>query len=454
MSSGPSVLVVGAGLAGLSAALRLQGAGATVRIVDPAPPGGKARTIEVAPGWTVEWGPHSFTSRATPLFTLADAVGLGEGAPGGTARVGGQAHARYLARGGRLHRAGLKPGALTVGEMWGLFRGLFRAVPADAPDASVEAWLTARFGRSFAEGPAGAFTVGIWGARPSEVEMAAAFPGIVEGMRGGGSVLGALLRARRAARASDTPPRASGTGGFAGGMGALTDAAARRLGGDAFLRARATALRKQPGGEGWQVETEGDIWSADAVVVATEAPTAAALLAPIAPAAAAPLRGIRYSSLLVAHWMTPTDACPLPHGFGWLAPPAEGRGALGTIFVSDLRPAAAPGGTRSFATMFGGTPRPEDARMDDQVARARLLAEVRELTGHEPTLSGLHVIRHPAAVPIPGPGHGARMEAALGALPRGLALAGAWCGMGAMHEAIRAGHTAADRILEGGAGAD
>lgn len=449
-----NVTIVGAGLAGLAAALRLEAAGATVRVVDPLPPGGKARTIEVAPGWTVERGPHSFTSRAEPLFTLAAEVGLAEGAPGGVARVGAQGHARYLARGGRLRKAGPKPGALTLGEMFGVLRGIFRSVPESAPDATVEDWLACRFGRSFAQGPAAAFTVGIWGARPSEVEMAAAFPAIVEALRGGGSILSALLRARREAREHPAtgPKRPSGTWGFAGGMGALTEAAARRLGAGVFVQARVTGLTRL--GDGWRVEAEGDVWSTDAVVIATEAPVAADLLATIAPDVVAPLRAIRYSPLLVAHWMSPADASGLPHGFGWLAPPSEGRGALGSIFVSDLRPAAVPAGMRSFATMFGGTPRPEDARLGDQEVRARLLTELRGLTGQEPTLAGLHVIRHPAAVPIPAPGHQRRVAAAQAALPRGLALAGAWCGMGAMHEAIRAGVAAAERLApDGGGGA-
>ena len=63
---------------------------------------GRRRTLEPMPGWRVEWGPHSFTSRAYALLDLAEVLGIG----GRAVRLGAAAKARFLVRGGRLRHAG------------------------------------------------------------------------------------------------------------------------------------------------------------------------------------------------------------------------------------------------------------------------------------------------------------------------------------------------------------
>ncbi len=441
----PSAVVIGAGLAGLSAAVRLRAAGLDVRVYDPAPAGGKARTLEPQPGWRVEWGPHSFLHRADALWTLAAELGIAEQAM----KLGAAAKARYLVRGGRLRKAPL--GAFTVSEWAGVLRGMFRRVP-DVPGESVYDWFARRFGTAFARGPLDAMITGIWACDPAAVEMEAAFPTVARLVRERGTVFGALRAARAdaAAREPGAGARPTGTYGFPLGMGALADAAVDRLGPGAFVHARVDGLTRV--GARYHLDTAAGPVEADAVVLAVEAPAAARLLARIAPGAVEPLGAVRYAPLAVAHWLSPDAA--LPHGFGFLAAHAEDRPTLGTIFVSDLYPDRVPPGTRSFATMFGGARRPGDAEIDAQEARRRIEAEHRALTGRSVTLGGLHLVRHAAAVAPPAPGHAARIAAVRAAVPPGLAVAGAWCGAGAMDDAVRAGFDAASVITRAAEAAD
>lgn len=428
------VVVVGGGLAGLAAAVRLHRAGADVQVLDPSALGGKARTVEVQPGWTIEWGPHTFTHRARPMFRFAAELGLEDR----LLPLGANASARYVVRGGRILPARPFGGGIRLGELLAIVCGLFRRVTV-SPEATVRDWLAARFGATVADGVAGVATVGIWASRPEEIEMRAAFPALVEAV-GSTSLFAAMRAARRAA--PEPGPARTGTWSFDGGIGVLTDAAVRALGDGRVRTTRAARLHRR--GEGWRIEGNDGPVDADAVIVATEASAASELLAEAAPAASQGLAAIRYSPLLVAHWLS--EDAPLPRGFGWLAPPSEGRPMLGTLFPSDLRPACAPAGHRSFASMIGGTLRPGLVDHDTQAVRGLVLSEVEALTGRRPTLAGFHVVRHRSAVPLPTPGHGARVEAIRGALPQGLHVAGAWCGMGAMHEAIVAGERAADEV--------
>lgn len=426
--SSPTFVVVGAGIAGIAAAVRLHRLGAQVRVVDPQPAGGKAHTL-VRGDWRIEVGPHSFTSRADAMFELAADLGIGDR----IVKLGAAAGNRYIVRGGKLCKAG--PMALSLGEMFGVVRGLFRSGPVPA-GMSVREFLAERLGESFADGPGDAMLTGIWAASPAEVEMETAFPALTAGVREHGTIFAAVRSLPKG--------RPSGTYAFEAGMGAIGEAARAQLSSGAFVGSEATAVRRDRAG--WVVETgEGALW-ADGVVVATHAPTASRLLADLAPDAADGLSGIRYSPLAVAHWISPDAA--FPHGFGWLSPFREARPMLGTLFSSDIFPGRAPAGMRAFTSMFGGTRRPEDALLDPQAISERLRAEHRALTGRDVTIAGIEVMRHPRAVPIPEPGHAARVTAILGAMPDGLALAGAWCGCGAMNDAAAAGFVAATRLWQ------
>ncbi len=435
----PTVAVIGAGLGGLSAAVYLRRAGFRVRVYDAAPVGGKARTIEPTPGWRIEWGPHSFTSRAYALFDLAEVLGIG----GRAVRLGKAARSRFLVRGGRLRGAPFG-GGIKLGEWVGLVRGLFRRVE-DVPGESVRAWVARRFGEAFAAGPLDAMMTGIWASDPATIDMDAAFPTVSELVRTEGTVFRALRELARTTRRLREAgvARASGTWGFPRGMGELADAARAWLGDDTFVATEVTGITQLPDGA-YTLVTGGGPVVVDAVVLASEASAIARLLSGIAPDAAAALGEVRYAPLAVAHWTAPDAAFPI--GFGFLAPEGEQRAVLGTIFVSDLFPDRAPAGQRAFATMIGGGRHPELARIDAAEAKRRVEAEHLALTGRPVSITGFHLVSHPTAVAPPGLGHAARMARIHGALPTGISVAGSWCGAGAMDDAIRAGREAAESI--------
>ncbi|HEY0306293.1 MAG TPA: FAD-dependent oxidoreductase, partial [Longimicrobiales bacterium] len=71
----PSVAIVGAGAAGLSAALRLTALGVRVTVFEQSPtPGGRARS-EIIDGCVIDVGAQLFGSGFEALFAFARAVG-------------------------------------------------------------------------------------------------------------------------------------------------------------------------------------------------------------------------------------------------------------------------------------------------------------------------------------------------------------------------------------------
>lgn len=416
-----TVLVVGGGLAGIAATIKLRERGVDARLVEPGPLGGRARTETIAPGWRVELGPHSFTGRAEAFRSLTHALGLDDQIEA-TRPV---ARARFVLRGGKLRKAG--PGLLAS---WPVLSGLFRRVQ-DPQDVSVRDWFAARMGDEFADGLLAAMCAGIWATSPDRVDMAVGFPLIHAAVAKHGTIASAAWNRERGG--------VTGMFSLRGGLGAIGDAARIQLGQNGVIEATADALVAEDGG--WTIATAKGPVHADAVVLAAEAPATAALLDALAPNAAATLRSVEYSPLTVAHWMARDARYPL--GFGFLTEPASRIRSLGTIFVGDILEDRVPSGARSFATML------PDATLTDEAVLAALQLEHRTLTGHDVTIDGLHIVRHPHAVAVPRPGQARRLEGLQADLPAGIVLAGSYLGAGAMDDAVRSGQAAAATLARG-----
>lgn len=398
------VAVVGGGIAGIAAAARLEALGHRPTIYDPGTLGGLAHTAEPLPGWTVETGPHTFLGRSRHLLELLGLLGLRDEV------VPLPAGARFLRRWGRLRRF-----PLALGEVLRVVVGLVRN-PASGP--SVRDWFAARFGRSVADEVVGAVVTGIWAASPGQLDMASCFPSLHQS----GSILRFLRRPRE--------PR--GTFTLVQGLGRIGVAAQSR-----FMHVATEIHEVVPRGQGWVLRSEGEEVRTEAVVLAVPGWRAGALL----PWTGVP--GVRYAPILGAHWLSGDAA--FPPGFGYLAAPAEGAPVLGTIFTSFLFPGRVPSGTRGGVTLLGGTREPGAVDLDDAAVRDRLAREHRALTGHTLSLDALYLVRRPRAVALPTPGHASRVASIRTPAPR-LALAGAWCGAGAMDDAARSGFEAANQV--------
>ncbi|EYT83238.1 protoporphyrinogen oxidase [Streptomyces sp. Tu 6176] len=334
------VVVVGGGIAGLAAAHRLLERGARVTVLEAADRvGGKLLPGEIA-GVRVDLGAESMLARRPEAVGLAREVGLA-----GRLRPPATATASLWTRGAlrpmpKGHVMGV-PG--TAAALAGILsaEGLARIErDADLPrtevgdDVAVGAYVAERLGREVVDRLVEPLLGGVYAGDAHRISMRSAVPQLFEAARTHTSLTEAVRALQdRAARTPATGPVFLGIEGGVGTLPLAVAASVRARGGEILTGTPASGLRRTPEG-GWRLLAGDRVLHADAVVVATPAPAAAALLETESPGAAAELRAVEYASMALITLAYRRADAALPEGSGFLVPPVDGHTIKASTFAS------------------------------------------------------------------------------------------------------------------------
>ncbi len=442
--------VIGAGVAGLAAALELQRAGVSdVVVIDASDrPGGVMRTDHLM-GYVIERGPNTVQVKA-PMLAFLRRCGLEDALL--PARPEGRR--RWLYRDGRLVPVPISPlGLLRTPLLSRSAKLRLLAEPfvrrGDGRGESVAEFAARRLGAEVATGLVGPFLTGVYAGDEEELGAESVFPTLVELERSHGSLaLGAL--ARRLGRG--VPRGLRGTFSAGQGLGPFARRLADQLAEPPTLSSRVETLERD--GEGWRlaVRAAGGVHtlSTRRLVVATAAPEAAELLRALCPEASRTLAEIPYAPIVGVPLGVEPAAVRAPiEGFGFLVPRQEELGLLGCLFMSRLFPARAPEGRELLHCMLGGTRWPEVVALSDAEVVKRTLEDLDRSLGLRAEPQALTVTRWIRAIPQPDRQHAQRVEALRGRLRDacpGLRLAGGYLDGVAVADALASGVRAATEL--------
>lgn len=440
----PDVVVVGAGVAGLSAARRLARSGLRVTVLESSDRvGGQLRTATLD-GTVVDVGAESVHLGPPGTAALLTALGLRgsavEARPSRTLVQSGR-HLRPLPAGvtpsGPTRLAPvLRSGLLS-------WRGLLRAGQEPlrarailASDVAVGAFLRERFGDQVVDRLVDPLLGSLHGGDVDRLGVAGAAPHLLADVHSGRSL---LLRRRRAAG-----PAVSVT--WAGGTPVLAEALAAGLG--VRTGVAVTSLERVAGG----YEVSGD-WGrlrADAVVLAVPAAVAAVLLRGCAPEAAGVLALTRTASVATVVARYPRAALPrrVAAMTGLLVPSSTDTLLKAATVLSSKWPHLAADDVL-VRLSAGRAQGPDVCALDDAPLLDRLTADLAALTGMTASPTSTLVHRWPGALAQLEVGHVERTAAARAALAvdPGLHLAGAsYDGLG-IAACIRSGEGAAEACV-------
>jgi protoporphyrinogen/coproporphyrinogen III oxidase len=406
VKSGPDVVVIGAGITGLTCAYRLQKLGLDALVLESgARIGGVIRTENIN-GHLVEWGPNSMLPTAhtfeflNELGLLPDLIEANPKSP------------RYIVVHGQMKAVPFGP--MSYG---GLFRALrepfvkTKSGGAEGSDESIAHFVSRRFGREAYERMAAPFVSGIYAGDPEKLSIGATFPRMLEMEREFGSLIGGMLRRKSKPKESGAPRRPSRISSFNDGLEVLPKRIAENL-----------TVRLNTSG----VKIGSDVHP-KATVIAAPAFCAAEILDSSHPDIAAILTSIEYAPMVVAATSLPLDGLTEPHrGFGFLVARGEKLNMLGTVFNSSLFPDRAPNNRLLLTSFIGGATRPEALDWPDERIWDVVRAELKQVLKCSVPPEPIRLFRYRRAIPQFNIGHRARVESLRTALKRcpGLFIAG------------------------------
>ncbi len=485
------VAIIGGGISGLTALEQLTRVAPSVQVtlLEAAPRlGGHIRT-ERSGGFLMEAGPDVILAAKPAAVELAKRVGLGERLHGTNPSVKGS----YILSGKRLFPmpdglTGLVPSRFTpfattplVSPLGKLRVGMEYFIPPrrNAPDESIESFVTRRLGREMYERLVEPLLSGISAGDGAKLSMEAMFPQLRAYEREhGGLVKGMLATKRRqrearkvagatpGAAAPGQPPRQPAFGfiSLPGGLEELIDGIQREVrrrdpaGRNAVIRTGARAERVERVGTGHDTAPEfvitlanGEVLTVDAVILAAPAYHSASIIRSVDEELASALRGIEYASTVTISVAYPESAVPRAlDATGYVVPRIQQRPVLACTWVSSKFEGRSPAGHSLFRLFLGGAGRGSFVERTDDELLDVVRTEMREVMGITADPELMRVNRYDRAMPQYHVGHldrvaGIRAQAARNP---GLAVAGAAFGGVGIPDCVRSGVAAADQVLE------
>ena len=413
------VVVIGGGLSGLSAAVRLreQIPDAAITVLEERDrAGGNIRT-ETREGFVIEHGPNGFLDGKPSTLQLSRDLGLTEQLVAGSEAARKN---RYLYWNDQLQMLPsdplglLRTPLLTWRGKLAMLLEPFRRRPGKLPrDESVAAFARRRFGKEAANIFIDALVTGIHAGDPERLSVRAAFPRLPKMEAEAGSVFRGFLRAsklkKQAAIARGEAPAPQRMWSFKNGLQTLIDAMGQRLGNDLICGVGVKRIERTD--TGWIVRGDGrESWAADAVVNTVPSYRQAEQLENLDVPLAEELASIRYTAVNVAVLGYRREDAPQPEGFGYIAPQATRRNVLGVQWCSSIYPDRAPPGFVLWRALCGGVNRPDMAALSngDLIAAVHLEMQTAMRVTAPPAFA--QVVRWPKAIPQYEIGHPARVQ--------------------------------------------
>jgi oxygen-dependent protoporphyrinogen oxidase len=477
--SGP-VVIIGGGITGLAAlehVTRVSPETQVTLIEASHRLGGHIQTHR-SRDYIMEAGPDVILTAKPAALELARRVGLGDRIQSTSRAVSGS----YILAARGLRRipdglSGLVPSRLRPFVTTTLLSPLGKArvaldyvIPSrpDDADESIEHFVTRRLGREMYERLVEPLLSGISAGDGKRLSIDSMFPQLRAFERDHGGLIRGMLASRRTAKGGRRASRADAPSPFASfpnGLQELVDGIARAVRlrdprhehHKIVLDAPVTSI-KRAARDGFKTEVPRYIvelagmrtLAADAVIIATPAYAASAVVEGVDPLLADMLGDIEYASMVTMSLAYRLEDVPRPlDATGYVVPRVMGRPVLACTWASAKFDGRAPDGRALFRLFIGGAGRGNHELSSDGELYALAFAELREVMGVTARPALVRIDRFARAMPQYTVGHAARMASVATRVAQhpGIELAGAVYGGIGIPDCVRSGVDAAQRAL-------
>jgi oxygen-dependent protoporphyrinogen oxidase len=394
------VLVIGAGISGLSLAYFLQQAGIGVQVLEAGSDIGGVIRSERREDCLLEWGPNSLLCRTAGTEQFLQSLNLSEQlqeadrnaarrfiglSPKGPADVDSAGQIR-------LAKLPSSPGEFLRSDILPLSAKLRLFAEPLAPhrsadDESVRDFFSRRFGSVCTDRLVSAGMNGVWAGDIGRLSVRSTLPLLWDFERRGQSTLFGLLGTARKKNAKSTCPAMDSSQppeqriprrllSFRDGISVLPRTLVARLQPGSLVLNTAVERLEQHSGS-ITAHAGSSAFHAHVVCLTADTEVSAQLLAPFDAELKDRIRSLSYAPIGILHLAFQQQQLPTaPVGFGFLVPASHPSGVLGAIFSSSIFSGRAPADVHLLTCFCGGATKPAAAEVNDSDIRKRLIADV------------------------------------------------------------------------------
>ncbi len=381
MAINKKVIVLGAGISGLTTAYLLHKDGYDVTILEKNDKvGGSIETV-IENGLLFDRGPNSALETTPLIAQLVDELNLSEQ----FIYANKKGNKRYILRNNKLHALAISPLAFIKSKLFSgkaklrLLKEPFVGKSRDGYYQSIAEFVTRRLGQEFLDYAINPFVAGVYAGNPEDLSVKSAFPKLYAlEEEYGGLIVGTIRSIRKRKKRKEQSKQSAKILSFKDGMKVLPEAIANHLGNRVKLNAEVVSIRKTADGNYGVTYNEGEqslTLLTDIILSTIPAYTAAELFGHFEDGIRKHLNAVYYPPVLVLYLAYNKDDIGQPlDGFGFLIPSKEEKSFLGAIWSSVLFPNRAEDNKASFTLFIGGSRNPGFIYDDEE----ELIKTVRE----------------------------------------------------------------------------
>ncbi|MFN3694250.1 MAG: protoporphyrinogen oxidase [Ignavibacterium sp.] len=374
-----TVVVIGAGISGLTSAYLLSKKGFDIRILErKSEVGGSIESVKEN-GFLFDRGPNSALETTPIINQLVEELNLREE----LLYANKAANKRYILRNNELHALPMSPPALVKTKLFSAkakFRLLAEPFIGKSNDGyyqSLAEFVKRRLGQEFLDYAINPFVAGVYAGKPEELSVKSAFPKLYAlEEKYGGLIIGTIRSIRERKKRAEKSKQSAKMLSFKSGMIALPKAIADYFGDKLILSAEVVSVDKTADGYIVSYRHNGidEAIACDAVLSTVPAFVAGDLFSKFNENFKTHCDSIYYPPVLVYFLAYNKKDIKQPlDGFGFLIPEKENKSFLGALWNSVIFPFRADDKFATFTLFIGGSRNPEFVKED----RKKLLDKVR-----------------------------------------------------------------------------
>lgn len=374
------IIVIGAGISGLSTAYLLSKKGFDVKIIEKNEAVGGSIESVIENGFLFDRGPNSALETTPVIAQLITELKLEPE----LLYASKQANKRYILRDNKLHSLPMSPQGLIKTKLFSgkaklrLMAEPFIGRSEDGYYQSLAEFVKRRLGQEFLDYAINPFVAGVYAGRPEDLSVKSAFPKLYAlEEKYGGLIIGTIRSIRERKKRAEIAKQSAKMLSFKSGMIALPKAIEKYFGSNVLLSSEVTSVDKNENGYLVSYQQNGAANKIDCDIVLSTIPVYAAsnLFTKYDKDFKTHSDAIYYPPVLVYYLVYDRNAIKQDlDGFGFLIPAKENKSFLGALWSSVIFTDRTNENNAAFTLFVGGSRNPDFVKED----RTSLLTKVRK----------------------------------------------------------------------------